>query len=502
MGSGIKGFKSQKILKSKINGYTETESIDIERYATVQELTGDKHGVDVVVHGSFKVNTLVCTAEAGSNIRVIKFTAHGALKGDHIRFVDSGIEASILSVPSANELILGSELTFDPTGLDFDIFRHITPKYAKDGGLQVSQGPIQYNDNQVGTPVEVTMDTAVPANIKALPTELIFKKDGVNKRVSYDSTTPTNSDAIPVNIVTVNGTGIQTTVDLTGAQVNVQLSHNASNPDSVQIGDGTNLLAVNTNKEAKVNDADAIAQLTAINANTDAIETKLDTLNGKDFATQTTLAALLAELQLKADLTETQPVSVQNTNLDIRDLVFTTDKVDVSGSSVTVSGTATVSATDLDIRDLSFTTDKVDVSGSSVTVSGTATVSATDLDIRNLSFAQDTVDVSGSTVAISGTVPVAQVSVGALFYENNALSAATNAFSGSTIKKVYIQADSDNTDAIRFKLTTTGAAASPTSGWKLLPGADIALELGGGSLNTTLSICPVSGTQKVVVQYA
>ena len=51
-------------------------------------------------------------------------------------------------------------------------------------------------------------------------------------------------------------------------------------------------------------------------------------------------------------------------------------------------------------------------------------------------------------------------------------------------------------------LTSTLSVASATSGWKLLPGADIALELGGGSLNTTLSICSVSGTQKVVVQYA
>jgi hypothetical protein len=37
------------------------------------------------------------------------------------------------------------------------------------------------------------------------------------------------------------------------------------------------------------------------------------TLNAKDFATQTTLAALLAELMLKADLLETQPVSVAGT---------------------------------------------------------------------------------------------------------------------------------------------------------------------------------------------
>lgn len=44
----------------------------------------------------------------------------------------------------------------------------------------------------------------------------------------------------------------------------------------------------------------------------DGIEPKFDTLNSKDFATQATLAALLVELQGKADLAETQPVSVSN----------------------------------------------------------------------------------------------------------------------------------------------------------------------------------------------
>jgi hypothetical protein len=97
---------------------------------------------------------------------------------------------------------------------------------------------------------------------------------------------------------------------------------------------------------------------------------------------------------------------VTATDLDIRDLAFATDKVDVSGSSVT----ATVSATDLDIRDLAFATDKVDVSGSEVSLDATTlaaleniTVSATDLDIRDLAFATDKVDVSGSSVTVSAT---------------------------------------------------------------------------------------------------
>ena len=66
-------------------------------------------------------------------------------------------------------------------------------------------------------------------------------------------------------------------------------------------------------------------------------------------------------------------VTIDNVDLDFRDLAFATDKVDVSGSEVSLDAATlsaleniTVSATDLDIRDLVFATDKVDVSGSTV----------------------------------------------------------------------------------------------------------------------------------------
>lgn len=147
-------------------------------------------------------------------------------------------------------------------------------------------------------------------------------------------------------------------------------------------------------------------------------------------------------------------LTVQATDLDIRNLVFATDKVDASGSSVSVSNfpaSQVVTATDLDIRNLVFATDKVDVGGSIVAldagtlaaletitvlqgtspwvVSGTVTatptgtqdvnvissitltVQATDLDIRNLVFATDKVDASGSSVSVSNfpaTVAVTQ----------------------------------------------------------------------------------------------
>lgn len=97
-------------------------------------------------------------------------------------------------------------------------------------------------------------------------------------------------------------------------------------------------------------------------------------------------------------------ITVDASDLDIRDLAFATDKVDVTGSLVDVQ------ATDLDIRDLSHTQDSVKVgdgtdflavnADGSLNITdngGSLTVDATDLDIRDLDFAQDSVDVSNST---------------------------------------------------------------------------------------------------------
>jgi len=80
-------------------------------------------------------------------------------------------------------------------------------------------------------------------------------------------------------------------------------------------------------------------------------------------------------------------------------------RVELSTESLAALENITVTATDLDLRDLVFATDKVDVSGSEVSLDASTlaalesiTVSATDLDIRDLAFATDKVDVSGSTI--------------------------------------------------------------------------------------------------------
>lgn len=117
-------------------------------------------------------------------------------------------------------------------------------------------------------------------------------------------------------------------------------------------------------------------------------------------------------------------LTVDSVDLDIRDLAFATDKVDVSGSEVSLDAATlaaleniTVSATDLDIRDLSHSQDSVKVgdgtdflavnADGSVNITdngGSLTVDATDLDIRDLAYATDSVTAhQGGTWSVTAT---------------------------------------------------------------------------------------------------
>jgi hypothetical protein len=133
-------------------------------------------------------------------------------------------------------------------------------------------------------------------------------------------------------------------------------------------------------------------------------------------------------------------ITVDASNLDIRDLVFATDKVDVSGSSnVAVTdggGSLTVDASDLDIRDLSHSQDSIKVgdgtdflavnTDGSINITdngGSLTVDAVNLDIRDLAFSTDKVDVSGSVVALDAPTLAALESI---TVQNGAGAAAVN----------------------------------------------------------------------------
>lgn len=70
-----------------------------------------------------------------------------------------------------------------------------------------------------------------------------------------------------------------------------------------------------------------------------SLDTSLLATGAKQDTQIASLASILSELQGILDVAVTNTVTVQATNLDVRDLAFATDTVDVSGSSVTANPT-------------------------------------------------------------------------------------------------------------------------------------------------------------------
>lgn len=265
--SGIKGFPSQEKLVGKLGSYDWQQVQTQMEFVTAQKSSSKKIGLDTVGNGVFRTTALAksvtsVATELDEQKRVLISTAHGALPGDMIRFEGTSanphFEAAVLSCPDANTMILGSVLPATPVVSDeFFILRYITSRFSADGSQITSQGPLQFVlDN---TTVEVTEDTGTPANNTPLPVKLM---------------------------------GTTGPINITAGDLNVQLSDQGVNADVTKIGDGTNRLGITASSEAKVNDA---AQATA-----------MATLNAKDFATQTTLAA---QNVLIGSVTETAPAS-------------------------------------------------------------------------------------------------------------------------------------------------------------------------------------------------
>jgi len=176
----------------------------------------------------------------------------------------------------------------------------------------------------------------------------------------------------------------------------------------------------------------------------------------------------------------TSPWVVGATDFDIRDLVFATDKVDVSGSSVLVSNfPATVavtqstspwvvSATDLDIRDLVFATDKVDVTGSTVTVnqgtnpwtvSGTITVTPSGTQDVNLT------KVGGTAFALGQQLSAASLPVVLTAAQLSTLTPlSTVAVTQSTSPWVVSLASTTITGTVAVTQSTSPWVVSGTAG--------------------------------------
>jgi len=237
----------------------------------------------------------------------LEITAHGASIGDHVEFTSGALatkELVVIKVIDVDNVEIDRKLSTLPSAADtVRILRPRTPIVSSDGSLPITSTPVK------------------------------FRLDGAEQEVVEDTVTPANNAPLPVKLTSVTGD-----VNITAGDLNVQTSHSGASFDSMRIGDGTEIANVSTSNELQTRDDDANTALSSLltelqakadltetqpvsvaslplptGAATEAtsldIETELQTLNAKDFATQTTLAALLVELQAKADLAETQPVS-------------------------------------------------------------------------------------------------------------------------------------------------------------------------------------------------
>lgn len=165
-------------------------------------------------------------------------------------------------------------------------------------------------------------------------------------------------------------------------------------------------------------------------------------------------------------------VTVSATDLDIRDLAFATDKVDVTGSSVTVTqatgsnlhavldaGSAVIGHVIADSGSTTVVTGNVTVvqpTGTNlhtVIDSGAVTVSATDLDIRDLNLTQDAVKVSGNSSANSASNPIF------VAVTNPILTGEVNSYSTATIAAAATS-NHDYTVTTAMKLKSVAFACS------------------------------------------
>lgn len=484
------------------------EFLDRMLHPTVQKVGFSRAAVDVVHRGYYSLNpvpTTPFTVEAGSTDSVLVLTAHGFKAGDLIRLDVTAnsineFEIVVDEVVDVNTVKLAGYLSASLTAGDtFFALRPIAERFDETGATLavVASPPISYNRKAAGTTAQTS--------------------------VLEDLDTPTNSRALPVVIHSIDGAPIV----VNAGDLSVSTSHVN---DSMAIGDGTNLVAVTASNELQTSDALALAELQSINTNTNGLETLIGTSNTSLSSIDTKLSsqatalkqdAILAELQLKADLTETQPVSMASApvgaSLEATQLLVKakTDNLDVLLSTRNAEATQALIKAKTDNLDVALSTVAKDATLlASNTLIGAVTETAPASDTASsglngrlqriaqnittligklpaslgITTAANSLSVAPASDAIFNVKPKALTSS---FAENLSLSTVATFTAPANAIGGLIMADDTNTANVRFK---QGATATASSGLQLQPGR--AEPVGSG---TDVSICAESGTQKVMI---
>lgn len=379
----LKGYASQL----KINGVHENE------FATVEHIRREQQGLSVLAHQFVRLIGSDA-AEAASGQRDIKATGHSAQKGDVIRVTSgtySGRETKVRAVDTDN-IYLVDDITLANTDT-FEIYRHKYPTVDANGNVNTTasfSGPIQYDLN--GSNVEVMQDTATPANSLPLPvqylnsvgvrtdlatqTTLAALLTELQLKADLSETQPVSAASLPLP----TGAATEATLSALSTKLDDVVEDNGSH-DFVRVGGyytGANYNIMHVDAQGDVQ-VDVLSSALPTGA---ATESTLNTLQGNNFSQ---LGALLTELQLKADLTENQPVALK----------------DGSGNSVTseiVGSKRAINVIDIGLNIVDFldTTEVLDTSSSNIEASGTAIGSVT-VRVASLAAACSAIKVNDTT---------------------------------------------------------------------------------------------------------
>ena len=117
--SSIQGYPSQEKLVNPRDGYDSLQSKTSSQFVTLSETFDKKVTLDTKIHGEFRTSALpkvIASVATDYPLRVLKITAHGAVKGDSIRFEGTAanpyFSAKVINVPDAKTTASDPAATF------------------------------------------------------------------------------------------------------------------------------------------------------------------------------------------------------------------------------------------------------------------------------------------------------------------------------------------------------------------------------------------------------
>lgn len=237
--------------------------------------------------------------------------------------------------------------------------------------------------------------------------------------------------------------GTATTLDFAGSGVTASMT--GPNDALITIAGGS--AGSEYPEDSPMQDGDIGNFVLAVRNDTDAVTTDAD----GDFSQISVDSAGRVKVTGTVAATLSEPISVDDNggSLTVDGSVAVSNFPAVQPVSDN-GGSLTVDATNLDTRDLTFAADKVDVSGSTVTIQeplsvddngGSLTVDAVNLDIRDLNSATDSVTVTG-TVAATLSEPISVDDNGASLTVDNPVISVVGSGTEATAQRVTIANDS------------------------------------------------------------